>query len=286
MSAGCGGITLSGNASIDSFDFSSSGLTVTAAAASGDIAVNGNATLRGSAAVKGTIYAPNTTVGVCKNGASIPGITLSGKGQTTTGYAKLTPVAFTTMLPRVTIGASDVKVNNDDEGDSSDDHGHAAQRDDRDDQHSAGNKVLPPLAPGSYRDIIVRGHATLTLLPGTYAIKSLKLSGGAKITIAPSKTASSDAVIINILETNVDNPLDLSGGSVTNPSGDPARLFFFYGGTGDISLTGEADSYGVVYAPNAAVKLSGQADWYGALVVKTLESTGGSALHYDRNLGH
>ena len=121
-------------------------------------------------------------------------------------------------------------------------------------------------------------------MPGTYAVKSLKLAGGAKITIAPSKTASPDPVIINILETNVDNPLDLSSGSVTNPSGDPANLFFFYGGTGDISLTGKADSYGVVYAPNAAVKLSGQADWYGALVVKTLELTGGSALHYDLNL--
>jgi len=283
-STGCGAITLSGNASIDSFDSSSSGLPVTASAASGDIAVNGNVTLKGSAAVRGTIYAPNTTAGVCKNGAPIPGITLSGKGQATSGYSKLTPVAFTTVLPRVTIGAADVKVNDDDER-NSDDHGHSDQKSDRDDQNSGGNKVFPPLTPGSYRDIVVSGHSTLTLLPGTYAIRSLKLTGGAKITLAPSKTASSDAVIINILETNVDNPLDLRGGSVTNAPGDPAKLFFFYGGTGDISLTGAADSYGIVYAPNAAVKLSGQADWYGALVVKTLESTGGSALHYDRNLG-
>ena len=83
----------------------------------------------------------------------------------------------------------------------------------------------------------------------------------------------------------MDNPVDLSGGSVSNSSGNPGNLFFFYGGDGAISLTGKADSYGVVYAPNAAVKLGGQADWYGALVVKTLEGRGASALHYDRNLG-
>ena len=136
----------------------------------------------------------------------------------------------------------------------------------------------PPCGGGIFRD--AHGFERVDLQTGRN-----HPACGAKITIAPSKTASSDAVIINILETNVDNPLDLSGGSVTNAPGDPAKLFFFYGGTGDISLTGAADSYGIVYAPNAGVKLSGQADWYGALVVKTLESTGGSALHYDRNLG-
>jgi len=50
-----------------------------------------------------------------------------------------------------------------------------------------------------------------------------------------------------------------------------------------LNLTGKADSYGIVYAPNAAARLSGEADWFGALVVKTLDSSGNS-IHYDRSL--
>ena len=207
--------------------------------------------------MNGTIYAPNTNVGSCKERGDVPGITVSGKAPATAGIARLTPVPFVTKLQPVTAGESDVKVKAD--------------------------TAFPPLAPGRYRDITVDGKGTLTLLPGTYNIKSLRLTRGAKIKIAPSTTA--DPVIINVAETNTDNPLDLSGGSVANPSGNPANLFFFYGGDGEISLTGNADSYGIVYAPNASAELSGQADWYGALVVKTLEGRGGSALHYDRNLG-
>jgi hypothetical protein len=259
MSTGCGGIELSGNALIDSFDFSGVGVTAAGASGSGDIAVNGNVTLSGNVIVKGAIYAPNTNVEACKNGRVIPGITVSGEAHATAGHATLTPVPFTTRLQPVTAGESNIKVK--------------------------GDIAFPPLQPGRYGDIIVDGKATLTLLQGTYNIKSLKLTGDAKIRIASSTTASQEPVIINIAETGMDNPLDLSGGSVGDSSGNPANLFFFYGGDSEISLSGKADSYGVVYAPNASVKLGGQADWYGALVVKTLEGRGGSALHYDRNLG-
>ena len=80
-------------------------------------------------------------------------------------------------------------------------------------------------------------------------------------------------------------PIDLSGGSISNPAGVPSNLLLVYGGTGKIDLSGQADSYGIVYAPLAAVKLSGKADWFGAMVVNTLNDSGGSAIHYDRRLG-
>jgi hypothetical protein len=137
------------------------------------------------------------------------------------------------------------------------------------------------LSPGSYRNITVNGGRTLTLTPGTYNLNSLKLSGGAKIVVA-----TLGQVIVNIAGANVSKPIDLSGGSVTNQSAKPANFVLVYGGDDDINVTGQADSYGLLYAPNAAAKLSGQADWFGALVVKTLDGSGGGAIHYDRNLSH
>ena len=257
LDANCEAIVLSGKSAIDGFD--STGPTNNAGGA--DVGVNGNITLNGNASVNGTIYAPNTNVGVCKNKGPIPGITVSGTGKTskTDGYSILPPIPFTTSLA-VTAGTSDVKVKRDSDGRF--------------------------LSPGAYRDITVEGGATLALVPGgTYNIRSLKLSGSAKVAIGPPASTSSGPVIINVAGTNDGKALDFSGGSVTNPGGKPENLFFFYGGSGEIELTGDADSYGIIYAPNADAKLGGKADWYGAMVVKTLEDRGNSALHYDRNLG-
>jgi len=126
----------------------------------------------------------------------------------------------------------------------------------------------------------VDGRAKLILSPGTYDINSLKLSGGGKITVA-----GEGQVILNIAGIDTDKPLQLSGESMVNPSGNPANFLLRYAGRAQLDLGGQVDSYGVIYAPNAAVKLGGKADWYGALVVKTLESAGSGGLHYDRDLG-
>jgi hypothetical protein len=40
----------------------------------------------------------------------------------------------------------------------------------------------------------------------------------------------------------------------------------------------------VLYAPNAPVALDGGSDWFGAMVVGTLDDSGGVAIHYDRSL--
>jgi hypothetical protein len=137
------------------------------------------------------------------------------------------------------------------------------------------------LPPGAYGDITADKDDNLILSPGIYHIDSLKLSGGARVTI---QTAGQ--VILNIDGKGKENPpLDLNGGSVSNPFGNPANFVVIYAGSGVIELTGQADSYGIVYAPNAAAKLNGKADWFGALVVKTLDGAGNSAIHYDRRLG-
>jgi hypothetical protein len=244
---GCGAATFSGGAYTDSFDSSVGDYAITRSNDHGDISVNGNARLSGNVAINGTIFAARPTVGDCKNGN---GISISGNARATGGYAQLTPITFVTPGP-FTAGSSEVDVHR--------------------------NQALPP---GTYGNIKVSGQAVLTLSPGVYNINSLVLSGASKLTISPS-----GAVTLNIAGAGMSKPVDLSGGSMGDPSGIPANLLLNYGGTGEIDLSGQADNYGILYAPNAAIDLSGHGDWFGAMVVKTLTDTGGSAIHYDRRLG-
>jgi hypothetical protein len=41
----------------------------------------------------------------------------------------------------------------------------------------------------------------------------------------------------------------------------------------------------LVYAPNANVSVVGGADFYGALIGATVDNSGGTAIHYDRDMG-
>lgn len=65
---GCGAISISGNASIDSFDSSQGSYTQTKQASKGIVGVSGNITLSGNVAIDGPVFALNTTVGSCSNG--------------------------------------------------------------------------------------------------------------------------------------------------------------------------------------------------------------------------
>src|SRR5205823_6556178 len=195
----------------------------------------------------GTAYAVNATAGQCRNGN--PGITISGKAEAKGGYRPLSaPIAFTTPSTIVP-GKADVKIKKD-----------------------------TSLPPGKYGDVIVEG-AKLVLSAGIYDVNSLKLRG-ANITVE-----GDGWVVLNIAGIDTDDdPIELSGQNTINPSGKPANFLLRYGGRAQIDLDGHLESYGVLYAPNAAVELGGNTDWYGAMVVKSLENSGGGALHYDRNL--
>jgi hypothetical protein len=244
---GCGVVTLSGNASTDSFDASQGSYQTTRSNSQGNIAVNGNAALNGNVTVNGSIYTPDPSIGKCNNG--IPGVSLDGTAAATGGYLPLdSPILFST--PAATVpGNSDLHV-----------------------------VSSATLTPGKYRAITVSGQVILVLMPGSYYLDSLALSGGSIV------TASTGPVVLNIAGASSDKPLDLSGGSVASATGNPSNLILIYGGTKELDLTGQSDSYGILYAPNAAAYLKGTGDWFGALVVGTLTDSGASSIHYDREL--
>ena len=245
----CGALTMSGNAFTDSYDSSAGGYAASHSPADGDIYVNGSSTLSGGVIVNGVLFTPNAVLGSCSNNSG--GVRLSGKALATGGYQTFTPFAFLAPGP-FTAGTQDLNINN--------------------------NQTL---APGSYGDIKLSGKAVLTLQAGTYVVNSITLSGGSQITVA-----GGGQVILDVVGANSKKPIDLSGGSVSVPSGIPANFLINYAGSSEVDLSGQSDSYGVLYAPNANVKMSGGGDWFGSIVAYTLDDSGGAAVHYDRSLGH
>jgi hypothetical protein len=76
----------------------------------------------------------------------------------------------------------------------------------------------------------------------------------------------------------------VTGGSIQNPTGNPANLQIIYAGSRGMNLAGGSGSYATVYAPNALVNMSGGSDFYGSIVGSTVTNSGGTAIHYDSNL--
>jgi Glucodextranase, domain B len=245
---GCGAITISGSTYVDSFDSSQGSYSQTRQLSQGIVGTAGNINLSSSATINGPFFALNTAVGKCSNG--VPGITLSGSAKVTGGYVQFSAAPQFPNPPPVTPGSQDYSFS-----------------------------TNGSLAPGSYGNITVSGGKTLTFSPGTYNINSITLSGGSILTMAPA-----GQVIINVAGNKTSKPVNLSGGSMVNPTAVPLNLQLVYGGNQPITLSGGSGAYGIVYAPNAPATLSGGADWYGAIAVATINISGGSPVHYDRSL--
>ena len=153
---------------------------------------------------------------------------------------------------------------------------------------SANGATLDPAltaTPGtmSLGNITTNGNSEVHLKAGTYIINSLSQMGNSKLII------DSGPVIFKIAGLDgaggeLASPLTLTGQGISNPTYDPQNLQFIYGGTGNLTLAGGAETASLLYAPNATGSFAGGADWYGAVILKQLTATGGASVHYDIQL--
>jgi hypothetical protein len=130
-------------------------------------------------------------------------------------------------------------------------------------------------------DIRITSGANVTFKPGTYNFNSVTLVGGSTVKTDPTATT---AVIFDVVGTGSTNPIDFSGGSVSNPSFVPERFQVLYAGTQGVQISGGTTTALMVFAPNANVSLVGGSGVYGSVLGKTIHDNGGTAVHYDRNL--
>ena len=247
----CPTINFSSSGYTDSYDSSQGTYAATVESTGGNVGTNGALTLSGSADIKGDASFVNVvTSGSCPARTYTNG---SSKGVEGSLIAMGTPKTFTTPVypnpsPALTT--------------------------------SSNYSSNISLSPGNYPNVSVSGGKTLTLSPGTYNFNSLTLSGGSVLTISGTGT-----LIIEIAGAgSPSKALDFSGGSIANGSGVPANVQIVYAGSLPMVLSGGSNTAAVVYAPNSAITMSGSSPWFGAIVSKSYDSSGGSAIHYDRNL--
>lgn len=249
----CGALSFGGGVTTDSYDSSnmtmSGGHPVTQAI-SGNVGTNGNLTEGGGTVVNGSLSTPRTGVGHCSSGA-VDGLTQNGNSTVTGGMIQLPQaVQFTTpALPNPLPPTTSTNYNSD-----------------------------TTLAPGSYGNIKMTAGSTLHLTAGTYNLNSISLVGNSTVLI------DSGPVILNVVGTGQTNPIDFSGGSVSNPTFIPKNLQIQYAGTDGLKISGGAQTAMMVYAPNAAVKLTGGSGIWGSVMGATIDDNGGTAVHYDRDL--
>jgi len=296
-SNGCGAINWSGGGPIGSYD--SGNVAAGTQNYDGNLGSNGNINTAPHTTINGTFSSPDHGVGPCSAGDALTGnanqvtgcetaAQLAGNSCGTPMIQLAQPVSYplpqTSYPPSVTFPA-----------------GFAALP-----TTSNGN-----ISPGNYGDISLNGHDTLTLLPqvdpvthvcsgGTYYINTLTESGhNTSVNIGACPPGSIGAgtyqpLVINLVGVDSSgnalpagtNVLSLSGNSVINPTLDPRLFQVQYSGFGNITVTGNSQSGGTVYAPNAPVTLSGaNSAWYGALIGSTVLMNGnGASVWYDRRL--
>src|SRR5438876_767879 len=233
----------------------------------GDIGSNGNIDLASANDINGVAYSPwpDTPNGACKAGPEA--VTLCGPSCTITGGVQQLSAAKTFADPppvtNPTPGTTTQTVTN---------------------CNFPGCSVVTTgevwaLAPGKYDNLVFTGGHTAQLSAGTYNVNSFtKWAGTMKIMSGP--------VVINIAGIGISKDvMNFSSATIANPSSGTSNLTFNYAGTVNMDLTGGAESYALLYAPNAPVTIGGGGAWYGAGIAGSLTLTGGSRLHYDRALG-
>jgi len=271
----CGALSFGGGVVTDSYDSTSMTMVGGAPATNptgGNVGTNGNLSETGGSTVNGTLSTPRSGVGHCTSGA-VDALTLGGGASVTEGLVQL-PQAMnfpTPTLPNPLPPTGNQVVSASD--------GCSATPWPSICSGAPGNLTLAPTTAAVYGgDVKLTAGMTMHLRAGTYDFNSITLVGNAAIVI------DSGPVIMNVVGTGQTNPIDLSGGSVSNMSFVPENFQIVYGGTGGVKVNGGAATALVVYAPNADVALSGGAGIYGSVLGKTIDDHGGVDVHYDRHL--
>jgi hypothetical protein len=265
----CGAVTFTNGSSTDSFNSNAGNYSTTHQNSGGDIGTNGNINVDFTAFIYGNGSSPNSASGDCASGAKT-GLSLND------GYLGYNITAMATS-PSITVPTPDPPTStppttaDSTTGTCGTLSGCTAR---------TGFRNLA-FAAGNYGNLSIGGGTTVHLSAGTYNINSLSLTGGSTLVI------DSGPVILNIAGaglSSTDKAVSFAGGStISNTGGHPSDVQMVYGGSQPIALTGGSSTYGVVYAPNAALTISGS-DWYGSLIANTVTNTSGTFVHYDRAL--
>jgi len=156
---------------------------------------------------------------------------------------------------------------------------------------------LPQLSWVYCGSLSLSGNNSLTRTTNNYQYDSITLSGNSKLTLSGEiniyvtgniQTSGNSQIIIepdSAVSVYFDGNTSISGNGVWNKTKDPSELSFFGRPTStNVSLSGNSDFYGTVYAPSAGLDISGNGCIYGAVGGGTLTLSGNAKVHFDEQL--
>jgi hypothetical protein len=250
-------ITISGGGTTDSYD---SRLGTYASQATKSDSFGTYASAKGPIGSNGTILLQSAEVRGDSNAGPGYTTTLQGLAKVTGSKASLTTAVAIPDTPLTTFAAA-AAVN--DNGTWSTTGGTT---------YNAVTKTLT----------VVAGN-TLTLTKSTYFFSKIVLAGNAKLKIASGP-----------VRVFVTDQVDISGGMIVNATQSPSNLQIYQqpyalptGYTPSVktaALAGGSASAFVYYGPTTPVTIAGNSDFFGAIVGKSITSSGGAKLHYDKAL--
>jgi hypothetical protein len=120
-------------------------------------------------------------------------------------------------------------------------------------------------------------NRTCTFAPGVYYFHNFTMSSKANLTINGPVTiyCTGSFDMSGTTITTGSTPSDLKIVMCPDSSGNPP---------GSLTISGSADLYADVYAPQSDIILSGSGDIYGSVLGKSISMTGTSGIHYDLSL--
>jgi hypothetical protein len=241
---GVNSVKVPGSVTIDSFDSTSGPYDAGSANPNGDVCSNGEITVSGSAFIDGDVLAST--------------ITLNGGSLTITGITE--DAVDLVEVPVIDFG--DVVTDNDNDTIGLTDAGT-----DPLDNSQVSN-------PGFY-DLVLYNSENLTLAPGTYIFDDIEMHSNSSLTLTGPTTIY------------LDDDFEMESNAVINTTQNPADLTIIANGDPDgsyIKLSGSADFYGAILAPNSIIKLSGNGDFYGNIIGAAIEFKGSFSFHVDESL--
>ncbi len=298
----CGAIYFHGNTTIDSYDSRAGTPSTTTEQSEGDVGTNGNLEIQGSVDVQGNLYSPRTGVGTCEEGAVVA-LTQIGHADVQGSVVQLPtaltfpPPVFSTLPPttQVTINSTLFA------GGASSVCSQLGLTLGTNCSVNYGSKTVTVNGGGpdvTLPSVTVAGGYTLVLVghSPTQTVNINSINGGGALQVQANMSGpGNEAVMLKVAGLNADGtemaaPIDLStmawkqNSTVPQSYYDAAAFQIAYGGHGTLYMTGNSQSAGMVYAPNAEFHLQGTADYYGSVLAHTIINGGDADIHYDRRL--
>ncbi len=118
----------------------------------------------------------------------------------------------------------------------------------------------------------ISGNTNYSLSAGIHRFSSISITGNGTLT-------PDGAVTIY-----VDGTVSIAGNGVSTYGDDPTNFIILMTDDDAVSISGNGDFYGGIYAPESSVSNTGNGDIHGAVISDTYQQSGNGDLHFDTEM--